>query len=306
MAAASAYPVAAMAVALIADGRQPARWRPQDLVPEALVLPAIGERPARVRRRDGRARRAAAARAAPRAPRHRGGRARGRAGLRARRAAAALRPDRARTPAVAADVGDAGRRAGGRPRDPAGRGAPPWGRAAAPGTRSWAPSWRSPAPRCGRDASPGSPGTRRSSATPAQLAVAARLSRAVRAGDMVLAPHGLSATLLMLDGRVTAVAPRLFYTRALPAIARGAARRSACCCGRSRTRGSRRTCARTAVEAALRALGVDVACVREHAPPLASGCPRGAPATRRRCCSCGRAPPPASRGFWCGSVRDGA
>jgi len=42
VAAASAYPLAAMAASMLSDGRQPARWGPHDVAPEALVLQAVG------------------------------------------------------------------------------------------------------------------------------------------------------------------------------------------------------------------------------------------------------------------------
>jgi hypothetical protein len=128
---------------------------------------------------------------------------------------------------------------------------------------------------------------------PAQLAAAVRLSRAARAGDIVLAPAGLSSTLLMLDGRVTAVAPRLMYTRALPASP--AARRPERLLLWSFANGGLTPDVREdRVEAALQAIGVDVACVRE---------PAGR--SRRLLLRAGYRALLRSRVFWC-SVRDGA
>jgi hypothetical protein len=129
---------------------------------------------------------------------------------------------------------------------------------------------------------------------PAQLAVAVRLTGAARARDVVLAPAGLSSTLLMLDGRVTAVAPRMLYTRALPASP--AARRGQRLLLWSFVNaGLTPDLREDRIEAALRALGVDVACVREHAER-----------SRRLLVRAGYRALLRDRGVWCGSARDGA
>ena len=208
-------------------------------------------RRARVRRGDGRARRPArcSRRATP--PRH-GRRRAARRAARSRRACRRLvyeltglgRPLWRLMWAmpVAALVGVA--------RDPAGRGAPQRRRAAAPRRSrvgalvalAGTPVWQ------GRNTS--SPAAPRSSAIPAPARGRLAARRAARAGDARAgARRGSASTLLMLDGRLTAVAPRIFYTRALPAVAARRSASSGCCCGRSRVTGSRPTSARTRVAA---------------------------------------------------------
>jgi hypothetical protein len=110
----------------------------------------------------------------------------------------------------------------------------------------------------------------------------------------VLAPARLASTLGMLDGRVTAVAPRILYTRALPA-APGAQREQRVLLWSFVKSGLTPGVREDAVERALRDLGVDIACVRDHAE-------RGIRLLSRA----GFEPLLRARGFWCGSVRDGA
>jgi len=138
---------------------------------------------------------------------------------------------------------------------------------------------------------------------PAQLAVAARLSAGAHPNDVMLAPEGLSATLLMLDGRIVGVAPRRLYTRALPATP-AAQRGKRLLLWAFANRGLTPDVREDRVEAALRAVGVDIACVRAGAHD-----PAGlAPASRRErlLARAGFRPRLRARGFWCGSVRDGA
>jgi len=302
VAAASAYPLAAMAAAVLSDGRQPARWGPQDLAPEALVLPAVGGGLLALVA-------VTAALAGPLllVPRH------ARLGVAAAAFAAAL----AFAPGVPQLVNDL-----------TGLGRPVWRlmwampvaalvgvlvTQPAAGHRSAAvrmlpvvivgavvalagsPVWQ------GRNTGlAGHPALKRD---PAQLAVAARLSDGAHANDVVLAPEGLSATLLMLDGRVVAVAPRRLYTRALPATP-ATQRRKRLLLWAFANRGLAPDVREDRVEAALRALGVDIACVRAGAHD-----PAGlAPASRRErlLARAGFRPLLRARGFWCGSVRDGA
>jgi hypothetical protein len=129
---------------------------------------------------------------------------------------------------------------------------------------------------------------------PGQLAIASRISRAARPGHVVLAPPGLSSTLLMLDGRVTAVAPRWFYTQALPASP-AARRGQRLLLWSFANAGLAPDVREDEVEAALRALGVDVVCLRGHRVR-----------SRRLLGRSGYRTLLEDRGFWCGSVRDGA
>jgi hypothetical protein len=321
IAAASAYPAAAMAVALLAGGRQPVRWRPQDLAPEALVLPALGSGLIAFVA-------AAAALAAPLllVPRH------ARLGV----AAAALAAALAFAPGVpqllydltglgrpvwrlmwampvAALVGVLATQPAAARRRGAVRLAPAvavCALVALAGT----PVWQ------GRNTGlAGHPAIKRDGA---QLAVAERLSRAARSGDVLLAPAGLSSTLLLLDGGVVAVAPRLLYTRALPASAR---REERLLLHAFANAGLTPDLREDRVRAALRALGVDLACLRDRGGLVAAGAARDprdagaagasgaardtlAPATRgqRLLARAGFRPILRSRGYWCGSVRDGA
>jgi len=126
---------------------------------------------------------------------------------------------------------------------------------------------------------------------PGQLAIASRLARAARPGDVVLAPPGLSSTLLMLDGRVTAVAPRLFYTRTLPASP-AAQRPERLLLWAFVTHGLGPDVADDRVTAALRRLGVDIACVRKRALRAQALLARAGYPQRVR-----------GRGFWCGADR---
>ena len=293
IAAASAYPLAAMAAALLSEGRQPARWRPQDIAPEALVRPAVGD---------------------------------GLLALVAVTAALAgpllLAPRHARLGAAAAALAAALAFAPGAPQliyDLTGLGRPLWRLmwalpvAALVGVLAAQPAaaHRSAAVRLlpvvvvgvlvalagspvwqGRNTGlAGHPVVKRD---PAQLALAERLSGAARAGDVVLAPAGLSSTLLMLDGRVTAVAPRLLYTRALPASP-AAQRGERMLLWSFVNAGLTPDVREDRVAAALRALGVDVGCVRERAMRA-----------RRLLRRAGYRALLAGRGYWCGSARDGA
>ena len=97
-----------------------------------------------------------------------------------------------------------------------------------------------------------------------QLAVAARISRVARPGDVVLAPPPLSKALLILDGRVTAVAPRLMYTSALPATPE-ARRTERLLLWAYASDGLQPDLREDRVVAALRELDVDIACVPERA-----------------------------------------
>jgi hypothetical protein len=263
IAAASAYPLAAMAAAVLFDGRQPARWRPRHIAPEALVLPAVGSGWLALVA-------VTAALAGPLllAPRH------ARLGI----AAAALLVALAFAPGVPQLLFDL-----------TGLGRPVWRLmwamplAALVGVLATQPAapHRSAALRLlpaagvtallvltgtpvweGRNTELSDrPAIKRERA---QLAVASRLSETAQPGDVVLAPAGLASTLLMLDGRVTAVAPRELYTRALPAGP--AARRGQRLLLSAFANGGLTPDVRQdAVGAALRVLGVDVACVREQA-----------------------------------------
>ncbi|HKG63393.1 MAG TPA: DUF6077 domain-containing protein, partial [Solirubrobacteraceae bacterium] len=278
--AASAYPAAAMAFVLASGGRQPARWRPQDIAPEALVLPAVGS---------------------------------GLLALVAVTAALAgpllLAPCQARLGTVAAALAAALAFLPGMPQllyELTGLGRPLWRLmwampvAALVGVLAAEPlaTQRNAAARLlpalavgalvalvgtpvwqGRSSGlTGHPVVKRD---PAQLAVAQRLSGAARAGDVVLAPAGLSSTLLMLDGRVTAVAPRLLYTRALPA-SRSARRSERLLLWSFANAGLTPDVREDRVEAALRALGVDIAGAGPApAPPAAARRLRGAVAGSR-------------------------
>jgi hypothetical protein len=293
VAAASAYPVAAMAVALLTDGHQPERWRPRDLAPEALVLPAIGS---------GWLAFAAvtAALAGPLvlAPRH----------ARLGTAAVALCAALAFAPGVpqalyeltglgrplwrvmwampvAALVGVLATQPAAAHRSAAVRLLP----AVAVGALvvlAGSPVWQ------GRNTElAGHPALKRD---PAELAVASRLASAARGGELVLAPAGLASTLGMLDGRVTAVGPRIVYTRALPAAPQ-AQREQRLLLWSFVEAGLTPDVREDAVERALRDLGVDIACVRDRAE-------RG----KRLLARAGFRPLLRARGFWCGSVGDRA
>jgi hypothetical protein len=293
VAAASAYPAAATAVALVSGGRQPARWRPQDIAPEALVLPAVGSGLLALV-----AMTAALAGPLLLAPRQ----------ARLGTAAAALAAALAFVPGVpqllyeltglgrplwrlmwampvAALVGVLAAQPLAAQRGAAVRLLPALAVCALVALAG-TPAWK------GRDSGlTGHPMVKRD---PAQLAAAVRLSRAVRTGDVVLAPAGLSSTLLMLDGRVTAVAPRLMYTRALPASP-PARRAERLLLWSFASAGLTPDVREDRVEAALRQLGVDIACVRERAARSQRLLGRAGYRTLLR-----------SRVFWCGSVRDGA
>jgi hypothetical protein len=285
--AASAYPVAAMTAALLADGRQPARWRPQHLAPEALVLPAVGSGllafvavtaalagPLLLAPRAARLGTAAAALAAalafppgvPQAVYELTGLGRPLWRLMWAMPVAALVGVLATQPTAAH------RRAGVRLLPAVGVGV----LLALAGT----PVWQ------GRNTELASrPALKRN---PAQLAVASRLSAAARAGDVVLAPAGLASTLLMLDGRVTAVAPRRFYTQALPA-APAARREQRLLLSSFANAGLTPDVREDRIADALRDLGVDIACVRERAVR-----------SQRLLGHAGYRPLLRGRGYWCG------
>jgi hypothetical protein len=103
-----------------------------------------------------------------------------------------------------------------------------------------------------------------------QIADARMILPHARPGDLVLAPKGLSRTLLVLSGNITTNSPRAFFTRALadvPAMhvaarlrLQGFAERGV---GPHRVGPKRLTQLRTD----LRAVGVDIACLgRAHVP----------------------------------------
>jgi uncharacterized protein DUF6077 len=292
LAAVAAYPVAALVAALLAGGRQPARWEPRHIAPEALVLPALGSGVLAFVA-------VTAALAGPLllAP----------CNARLGTALAALLTALAFAPGVPALLFDL-----------TGLGRPLWrlmwampiaalvgvlavqpaahGRAAvrlAPALAvgvlvalAGTPVWQ------GRNTGlAGHPAFKRE---PGQLAVATELADIAREGDVVLAPAGLSSTLLMLDGRVTAVAPRLLYTKALPATPQ-ARRRARLLLWSFVNAGLAPDVRQDAVTVALRRLGVDVACVKAQAT-------RGRGLLLRS----GYRQVLLLRGIWCGSVRDGA
>ncbi len=290
---ASAYPVAAMTAALLADGRQPARWRPQHLAPEVLVLPAVGSGLLAFVA-------VTAALAGPLllAPR----------ASRLGTAAAALAAALAFAPGVSQLLYEL-----------TGLGRPLWRLmwaiplAALVGVLATQPAaaHRSAVVRLlpalavgalvalagtpvwhGRNTElAGRPALKRDRA---QLAIASRVSDAAQAGDLVLAPAGLASTLLMLDGRLTAVAPRVFYTQALPAGPE-AQREQRLLLWSFANAGLRPDLREDRIAGALSALGVDIACVRERALH-----------SRRLLGRAGYRELLRGRGFWCGSVRDGA
>ena len=288
LAATCAYPVAAMAVALLADGRQPARWKPPLLAPEALVLPALGTGVIAFVA-------AGAALAAPLLM----------ASPWARRgtAATALLVVLAFAPGLPQLV-----------YAQTGLGRPLWRLmwampiAALVGVVATQPLARHPlrAVRllpalglCGVLALAGTPvwqGQRTRLADhpswkrhAGQLAVAREIVARTAPGVVVLGPEGLSQTLLMIDGRMTAVAPRHFYTSALPR-SEEAQVEDRLLLGRFARRGLRRTVTAERVLPALHRAGVDVACVREA---------QGA-ASRRLLARAGYEPLVERRGVWCG------
>jgi hypothetical protein len=118
--------------------------------------------------------------------------------------------------------------------------------------------------------------------------VASRLTRVVRPGDVVLAPPPLSKALLILDGRVTAVAPRLMYTSALPA-APEARRTDRLLLWAFASYGLQPDLREDRVVAALRDVDVDVACVPERAVRAV-----------RLLARAGYGPLVRLRGIWCG------
>lgn len=286
VAAATAYPAAAMAAALLSDARQPAVWTPRDIAPEALVLPAVGV---------------------------------GLFGFLAMSAALAgpllLGPRCARRGTAAAALVTALCFAPGVPAlifELTGLGRPLWRLVwtmpiaallgvvatqpaaghrlaavrllgalsvctllAVAGTPVWhgrntrladRPSWKRP---------------------PGQLAAARALSAAAAPGDRVLAPEGLSQTLLMIDGRVTAVAPRYFYTRSLPATPESRRLERLRLWSFVR-RGLRPDVRGDRIAAALRATGADIACVRAQAAR-----------SRAVLLGAGYRPLLRSHGYWC-------
>jgi hypothetical protein len=288
--AASAYPLGAMVAALVSDARQPAEWRPEHIAPEVLVVPAMGH------------------------------------GLLAFVALAAalvapllLVPPHARLGLAAVALAVALAFAPGLPlliHDLTGLGRPLWRLlwamplAALLGVAVTQPAaWqRNAAVRLlpalavgtlvalagtpvweGRGTElAGHPAIKRD---PGQLASASRLSHAARPGDVVLAPPGLSSTLLMLDGRVTGVAPRLFYTRSLPASP-AVKLPERLLLWAFVNQGLSPAVREDAVTTALRRLRVDIACVRERAM-------RG----QQLLAHAGYRPLVLGRGFWCGADR---
>ena len=287
VAATSAYPAAAMAAALLSEGRQPARWQPEDIAPEALVLPAIGT---------------------------------GALGLVVIGAALAgpllLTPRDARRATAAAALAAALCFAPGLPQlvyELTGLGRPVWRVmwampvAALVGVVATQPTARHrraaarllpAAGACVLLALAGTPvwegrharlaGRPVLELDPREQAVAARLSRVLRPGDVVLAPPRLSKALLILDGRVTAVAPRLMYTKALPASP--AARRTERLeLSAFASHGLRPDLREDRVVAALRELAVDAACV-----------PVRAVRAVRLLSGAGYRPLLRLRGMWCG------
>ena len=260
MAAASAYPLATLAATLLVGGHQPVEWRASQLAPPALVLPAVGSGPAAFVA-------LAAALAAPLllVPRH------ARLGV----AGAVLVTALAFAPSlpqliheltglgrplwrltwampVTALLGVAATQPFARSEGRAGRLLPAAAVVALLAVAG-TPVWQ------GRDTTVARhPALKR---PPEQIAVAERLARLSRPGDVVLAPEGLSATVLIFDGRLFAAAPRRRYTRALPhsPTARRGERLLLASVAKG-TPGPRVTERRT--RTALRRVGVDVACVR--------------------------------------------
>jgi hypothetical protein len=103
-----------------------------------------------------------------------------------------------------------------------------------------------------------------------QLADARMILPHARPGDIVLAPKGLSQTLLVLSGRITTVSPRKFFTRALSdvpgmhAAERIRLQHFAQLGSGDRPMGPRR---RARLRSDLRIVGVDLACLdRSHVP----------------------------------------
>jgi hypothetical protein len=289
LAAACAYPAAAMAVALLSEGRQPARWRPQDIAPEALVLPAVGSGLLAFVT-------VTAALAGPLllAPRC----ARLGTAMAALLAALAFAPG---VPDLLYDLTGLGRPlwrlmwampiaalVGALATQPAAahpRAAVRLLPALAVGALvalAGTPVWQ------GRNTGlAGHPALKRDAS---QLAVATALSGLSRDGDVVLAPAGVSSTLLMIDGRVNAVAPRLLYTQALPPTPQ-AQRAERLLLWSFVNAGLTPGVREDAVTSALRRLGVDIACVKEYAT-------RG----RRLLAGAGYGEVLLRRGIWCGSA----
>jgi hypothetical protein len=111
----------------------------------------------------------------------------------------------------------------------------------------------------------------------------------------VLAPESLSQTLLLVDGRLTAVAPRRFYTRSLGAPEARVPERMLL--WSFVNRGPRPDVRSERLVAALRVTGTDIACVRERAER-----------SRELLLGAGYRPLMRHRGYWCGgrarSARD--
>ena len=123
---------------------------------------------------------------------------------------------------------------------------------------------------------------------PAHVDVARAVLAHSRPGDLVLAPLRLSQTLVIVSARVTAVAPRFFYTRALDGD--GASPRERVMLARFAVEGLGELRTRERVRRALAALDVDIACV--------AGGLAGAQALLRRA---GYAVVIRTREIWCGA-----
>jgi hypothetical protein len=101
---------------------------------------------------------------------------------------------------------------------------------------------------------------------PDQLAAARTILAAARPGDVILAPQGVSQTLLIASGDVKAVAPRTFYAEALAGVpgAHAAQRlrlQRFADTGLGPAAGAEREHEAAVVRRALRAVGVDLVCL---------------------------------------------
>jgi hypothetical protein len=123
---------------------------------------------------------------------------------------------------------------------------------------------------------------------PANLAMARALAAAAGPGVRVLAPESLSQTLLLIDGRLTAVAPRYFYTRSLPTTPE-ARRPERMLLWSFVNRGLRPDVRSERLVAALRATGAGIACVYVQAAR-----------SRELLLGAGYRPLVHARGYWCG------
>jgi hypothetical protein len=265
LAATCAYPAAGMAAALLADARQPARWKPHEVAPEVLVLPALGAGLLAFLA-------VAAALAAPLLLTSRWSRR----GMAAVALLVALLFAPGLPELIYAQTG---------------LGRPLWRLmwampiAALLGVVATQPlAWHPvrvvralPALGvCGVLILAGTPvwdGHRTRLAdrpawkrSPAQLAVAREIAARAAPGAVVLAPARLSQTLLLVDGRLTTVAPRYFYTSALPRSAQAHVEDRLLLWAFA-NHGLRPDVRAGRVVPALRRAGVDVACVRATRAP---------------------------------------